>query len=627
MNEAIPSSSLLSQWRAELAAVPPFTQMSAVDVDALLTAAHETYHAPGERVLTPADGPVRTLLLVRRGAVTGRRDGQEAFEYEAGELFPVGAALAERAVTATYTAQGDVFALHIPVATVRAVAERSPTFADFLTRRAWQMLDESRRAVQASFTSRTLAEGSLEASLGSLPRRVPAALPPQAPVGDALRLMQERRIGSVLVVDAAGSVQGILTRHDVLGRIALPQRPLDTPLAQVMSAPVHMLGVHDSAHDAALLMSRHGVRHVPVTDQGRLVGIVSERDLFALQRLSLKQIGGAIRGARDTAMLPALAGDIRRFAHNLLAQGLNARALTELVSHLNDLLCARAVELTAAEDGIDLSRACWLAFGSEGRGEQTVATDQDNGLVIDSDDPAAERPRWLAWAGRVNELLDACGYPLCKGRVMASNPACCLSVAEWLARFDHWIDHGAPDDLLHASIYFDLRPVAGREALAWPLRERITARAAAVPRFLKQLADNAMRSRPPLNWLGGLGVATVDGRAVIDLKLQGTALFVEAARLLALAHGVGATGTRARLVEAGGILQVPAQESEAWAAAFEYLQMLRLQVQMQPGGMACGPNPNLVEPAALNFVDRRVLKEALRVARQLQQRVALDYQR
>lgn len=627
MTDASPSSSLLSHLRAELAGVSPFAQMAPADLDALLTAAHETYHAPGEVLLSPASGPVQALLLVRRGAVTGRRDGQDAFEYEAGELFPVGAALAERAVTATYTAQADVFALHLPVATVRAVAERSAAFAGFLTRRAWQMLDESRRAVQASFTSRTLAEGSLEALLGSLPRRAPAALPPHTPVVDALRTMQERRIGSVLVVDDAGGVQGILTRHDVLGRIALPQLPLHTPLAQVMSAPVHTLSVHDSAHDAALLMSRHGVRHVPVTDQGRLVSIVSERDLFALQRLSLKQIGGAIRGARDTTMLPGLAADIRRFAHNLLAQGLNARALTELVSHLNDLLCARAVELTAAEDGIDLSRACWLAFGSEGRGEQTVATDQDNGLVIDSRDPAAERPRWLAWAERVNHLLDACGYPLCKGRVMASNPACCLSVDEWLARFDHWIDHGAPDDLLNASIYFDLRAVAGREALALPLRERITTRAAAVPRFLKQLADNALRSRPPLNWLGGLDAATVEGRSVIDLKLQGTALFVDAARLLALAHGVPATGTRERLVGVGRILQRPAQESEAWAAAFEYLQMLRLQVQMQPDGIAPGTNPNLVEPAALNLVDRRVLKEALRVARQLQQRVALDYQR
>jgi CBS domain-containing protein len=629
MSAATPSPSLIANLRAELARTSPFAQMSAAHVDALLAAASEAYYAPDEVLLAPEHGPVQRLVLVRSGAVTGRREGQDAFEYEAGDLFPVGAALAERPVTATYTAQGDVFCLLIPVAKVRELSERSAPFADFLNRRVWQFLDDSRRALQVAFTSRTLAEGSLEAPLGTLPPRPPVALPPDAPVGDALQLMHDRHIGSVLVVDAAGVARGILTRHDVLGRIALPQLPLATPLSAVMTAPVQTLTVQHSAHDAAILMSRHGMRHVPITEDGRVVSIVSERDLFTLQRLSLKQVSSAIRGARDVAAMASVATDIRRFAQNLLAQGLNARALTELISHLNDVLCAQLVQLVAAEQGVDLDRMCWLAFGSEGRGEQTIATDQDNGLVFVSDDADADRPRWIAFARRVNEALDACGYPLCKGNVMASNPECCLTADEWAARFTHWIDHGAPEDLLKASIYFDLRAVAGREELAAPLRELVRTRAAAVPRFLKQLADNALRNGPPLNWLGGVDVQTIDGRGMVDLKLHGTAIFVDAARLFALAQGVPAHGTRARFLAAGEKMKVAPQESEAWAAAFEYLQMLRLQVQMQrgPAPAPVDANPNLIELATLNQVDRRVFKEALRVARQLQQRLELDYQR
>ena len=186
------------------------------------------------------------------------------------------------------------------------------------------------------------------------------------------------------------------------------------------------------------------------------------------------------------------------------------------------------------------------------------------------------------------------------------------------------MDHGAPQDLLNASIYFDLRPIAGREALAAPLRQLVTTRAAALPRFLKQLADNALRQRPPLNWRGGLALPRTEGRAVIDLKLQGTALFVDAARVLALAHRIEATGTRARLVAAGRAMNVPTPESESWAAAFEFLQLQRLQVQA-PGRDAA--EANRVEPSALNLVDRRMLRETLRVAQQLQQRLALDYRR
>ena len=131
-------------------------------------------------------------------------------------------------------------------------------------------------------------------------------------------------------------------------------------------------------------------------------------------------------------------------------------------------------------------------------------------LGLESDDPARDRAMWLEFAREVNEGLDACGYPLCKGNVMASNPACCLTPAEWSQRFEHWMAHGAPEDLLNASIYFDLRPLAGQAALAAPLRERITAQAQGLPRFMKQLALNALEHRAPLNWRGAL--ATDDDR-------------------------------------------------------------------------------------------------------------------
>jgi len=202
--------------------------------------------------------------------------------------------------------------------------------------------------------------------------------------------------------------------------------------------------------------------------------------------------------------------------------------------------------------------------------------------------------------------------------VMAGRPECCLTVQGWHERFAHWIEHGAPQDLLNASIFFDLRPVAGNRALAEPLQRFVTERAAATPRFLKQMAVNALEHRPPLAWHGGIA-----GDA-IDLKLQGTAIFVEAARLLALAAGVDATGTRQRLHGIAAPLAIPAAEISAWVSGFEYLQLMRLGVQ---AGGAAPAQANRIELASLNEIDRRVLRETLRVARRLQQRLELDYLR
>jgi len=629
MPATTPSPSLLDNLSDELMRHAPFARMQPEHVRQFVAAAGEVYYAPGEVVLEPAMGPVTGLHLLRQGHITGRRGVAAlagSLQYEAGELFPVGAMLGARPVSSTYTASDDCFCLLLPAEAARRLAEASAPFADFLQRRALHFFELARQTMRESYTSEALQQQSLETRLATLPRKPTLACTGDTPLAQALGQMHERRVGSVVVVDAQDAPRGILTRHDILGRVTLPALPLTTPIAAVMSTPVHGLDSVATLHDAALLMSRHGVRHVPVCEGGRLVNIVSERDLFALQRLSLKQLSTRIRAAADLATLQRAAADIRHFARNLLGQGVQARQLTELISHLNDVLTATLVQMLAREQDIDLRRACWLAFGSEGRSEQTVATDQDNGLAFGGDDPQAGRPAWLRFARTVNDALDACGYPLCKGNVMASNPQCCLSVAEWHDRFAHWIEHGAPEDLLNASIYFDLRPLAGRLELAQPLREMLLREPPRVPRFIKQMADNALRNRAPLNWLGAIDTNEVGGRQVVDLKLRGTAIFVDAARLYALAHGLDASSTRERLLAVGQALQLAAGEGEAWVAAFEFLQMLRLRNQLDDTRMPDAA-PNMIDVDRLNDLDRRVLKESFRVARSLQQRIELDYQR
>ena len=626
-------ASLLGKLRRELMRCVPFSQMQPAHVDALLGGASQAHFAPGAVVLDPSSGPARALWCIHQGSVTrrkGQADSAGQFEYVAGDLFPVDALLAARAVTSTYTANDDTFCLRLPAELVQRVAALSPPLANFLNRRAMHLLALSRKALQAQFAAQVQAEQAMETALAQLPRREPLACSASTPLRLALGRMHERRLGSVLVVDDAGALQGILTRNDILGRITLPQLPLDTPIGQVMSSPVVSLSSQHTLQDAALLMSSQGVRHVPITEAGRVVNVVSQRDLFTLQRLSSKQLGSSIRAAADVAALKPLAADIRDFARSLLGQGVQARQLTELISHLNDLLTTRLVQLVAQQRGLDLQQACWLSFGSEGRSEQTVATDQDNGLVFAPQDPqqvqAKERDAWLAFAHEVNLALDACGYPLCKGGVMASNPACCLSAQEWAERFTQWIEGGAPEHLLQASIYFDLRPLCGNAALAAPLQALLCTVPAGVPRFIKQMADNALRHGPPLNWRGALATTDVHGHELLDLKLQGTVMFVDAARLYALAHGLPALGTRARLEAAAPLMGVAASESQAWVAGFEFLQMLRLQVQLDQRS-APGDNPNSVDTLTLNDIDRRMLKETMRMARSLQQRIQLDYGR
>lgn len=620
-----PPAGLLAALRPDLVRHPPFAQMMGDAVDFFLSHAEQRYYAPDETVTDPTSGPAEEVFFIRQGAVTGKKGLAElsggAFQYEAGDLFPVSAAMARRPVTATYRAVGDTFLLVLPRTAMDELAQRSPEFADYLNRRIAGFLDLSRRALQVAYASQTLAEHSLETALGELAGKAPVTCMPETPLREALAEMHRRRIGSIVVTGGGGAVEGILTRYDVLGRVALAEVPLDTPISRVMVRPVHTLTVAHTAQDAALLMSRHGIRHVPVTRDGAAVGLVSERDLFAMQRLSLKQVSTSIRAAGDVATLRLVAQDVRRFARNLLSQGVQARQLTALISHLNDVLTQRLLELEAPRHGVSLADVCWLALGSEGRSEQTVATDQDNALILPDTSDEAQRRAALAFGRAVNEALAECGFPLCRGGIMAGEPGCCLTLREWRERFSRWIEHGAPEDLLNASIYFDLRPLAGQEQLARALHAEVLESARRTPRFLKQMALNALSHGAPLNWLGGIDAA--DG--TVDLKLQGTAIFVDAARLYSLAHGVAATNTRERLEAVGARIGLPSAEYEAWVGGFEFLQMLRLRIQLEGGDE--GGNPNRLRLDTLNDIDRRILKEAFRLARLLQQRLHLDYER
>ena len=626
-----PSGSLLAQLCDELQRHSPFDEMEPAHVRAFVEASRQAYFAPGEALVRPEDGVASELFYIRRGAVVGKRGLSDvsggAFQYESGDLFPISAVLAQRATSTAYHATADTFVLRLPAAQSLALAELSPVFGDFLNRRILRFLDLSRAALQSAYASRVLSEQSMETPLERLCRQAPVTCGPKALLREALERMQALRVGSMLVVDEGERPVGILTRYDILGRVTLARVSLDAPISDVMVTPVHSLSTEHTAQEAALLMSAQGIRHVPVTRQGRVVGMVSERDLYALQRLSLSQVSDSIRHAPDVPALVTAAADIRRFAHSLLGQGVQAHPLTQLISHLNDVLTARLVAIQADAHGLDPQRFCWLALGSEGRSEQTVATDQDNALIVwePEDEPALDKSRWLAFAKDVNQALDACGYPLCKGNIMASNPDCCLSLSQWKQRFAQWIDQGSPQDLLNASIYFDFRALAGRTGLSEDLRAFVTERAAANPRFVRQLAANGLVQAPPLNWRGQIDTTPLGGHDTLDLKLQGTAILVDLARLYALARGVPLTGTRERFLAVGPLLGVPEREHASWVAGFEFLQMLRLRAQLE--GTALGDSRNGIAVDALNDIDRRILRETLRVVRSLQQRVQLDYQR
>lgn len=472
-------------------------------------------------------------------------------------------------------------------------------------------------------------DNNMQSELGSIVRSAPVTIPMDASIRAALEQLDKHRTRAVVIVDPETErPRGVFTLPDLLRRVALKELSIEGPIADVMTRNLVTMRPHQTAHQAAVLMAQRNIRHVMITDvQGHLFGIVSQNDLYTLQRAGVRELSAEIAGAVDLGALKVASNSIDRLAHSMLRKGVGAEALTHFISTLNDLLTLRLIELTEAEFELPDVAWCWIALGSEGRFEQTLYTDQDNGIIFDvpaGTDAATLRKAFLPFAQAVNSKLDACGFTLCKGNIMAGNPQWCLSLAEWKDRFLSWLTEPEPQALLNATVFFDFRLLHGDESLTESLRAWLNERAPKSMVFLRLMAQNAIGCTPPI----GLFREFVYDRDksfphTIDLKKVGSRIFVDAARILSLAHGIGHTSTAERLRGAASKLDSAIDDIGAIIEGFFFIQTLRLRHQHRSD--AAGENANRIDPDRLNELDRHTLREAFKQAKKLQLRLALDY--
>ena len=373
----------------------PFDKMVPEALQFFADKAQLTFHAAGSEILGPDAGKVRFFYLIESGKVQARQAGEVAVTEHSilslgpGESFPIGAVTAGRPSTSTYVAIQDTFCYQLPAEDFMTLMGTCREFNLFCTRYIASLLQQSRQQLQQQFSQRASEQQTLNSQLANIGSRSPVSLAPDTPLRKALECMSQKGIGSLVIAGEDRKPLGVFTRSDLLDRVLLADLPQTAPISQAMSPAPFMLEEQATAYDAVLAMATHGIRHVLVTDaEGRLTGVVSERDLFALQRVGLRQVRHSIESAVDVESLQQSAADVRQLSFNMLAQGIGAEQLTQFISALNDALTRRVIQLNLEHHDFSGIQWAWLAFGSEGRDEQTFSTDQDNGIVFECADTA-----------------------------------------------------------------------------------------------------------------------------------------------------------------------------------------------------------------------------------------------
>jgi len=439
---------------------------------------------------------------------------------------------------------------------------------------------------------------------------------PDATIREAAELMKLYRI-SALLIQQNEHLVGILTDRDLRSRVLAKGVADDVVVEKVMTKSPRCIDADSHLYDAHLKMMSEGVHHLPVTHDSKTVGILTLSDILRANNAEPLSLIRAINRADSVDALSSAAKNLPGLVVKLIERDARAIDIGKIITSFSDGLTKRLLKLAERKFGAPPCDYAWLAFGSQARQEQVLGSDQDNGLLL-PDDADINDAYFKSLTEFVNDGLDLCGMPYCPGDIMAKNNKWRQPLKIWKEYFNRWIEEPSPKAVMHSSIFFDMRHIAGSSELTQKLREHVLKKAKSNTIFLAMMCDNALLHSPPLGFFKTF-VLESDGdhNHTLDLKKRGTIPVVDIARNYALSACLKPLNTIERLqaMQTSGVMSK--EMAYSLIDAHEFIAGIRLDAQ----GKQYRANievDNYLDPKELSTLVRHQLKDAFKVVRDAQ---------
>lgn len=618
--------------------VPPFQFLDEKTLSAVARSAYQEFYPKGTHILTEGGPPSGYLNVIKKGGVKvfiTSDDGREVVMDYRGEGDSLGfiSLISGDRARATVTAVDDTICYMIDRATVMSLMDENPSFSEYYVK---SFLIKSIDKTYSDMHKRTLLYGGGEKLLfttpvGEIVAKTAVTGTAEMSIRDAARLMSVNNISSLVILGTDGVPAGIVTDRDLRTKVVAAGRDYTGQASDVMSSTLVRADASDLCFEALLKMIRYGIHHLLVVEDGELKGVVTNHDFMLLQGTSPVTLVRDIESRQTVDELSGVSAKTNGIVSLLLKEGARAGSITRIITEINDRLVRQAVEIVSRKHGEAPVSFCWIAFGSEGRKEQTFKTDQDNAIIYaDPKTPAeaeAAKKYFAAFAQDMEDALSRCGFPACPAGYMASNPAWRMSLKEWKDRFRRWIYNPTPEAVLSSLIFFDFRPITGDTRLADELRDSLTSMIADQEVFLGFMAGEIVRNRPPVGFFKTFVVdKSGEHKDMLNLKIKGVAPIVDAVRLFALEKGIRDTSTLERINALKGVHTLAGEYSEELAHAFEFITLLRVhhQFELVESGL---PPDNFIDPRALSGLEKRTLREAFKLTSDIQGTIIERYKR
>lgn len=440
-------------------------------------------------------------------------------------------------------------------------------------------------------------------------------------VSTASKLMKSARSEILLIVNQGSTVVGLVTHSDISRRVVAVGADTSIAVSEIMSAPVISVSEDDMVMDAFSLMVQCKVSYIVVKSAVEpKAAYISLLNLSELRRDTPEFLLNTIRKAGSAYEIGDAMKQLPRLIKNLVETGTGVATIGKLISKVSDTVTEKLIKDTISILGEPPAPFVFMVLGSEGRKEQTLATDQDNAIVYKAIKPGDEEicsEYFLELGKRVCTALNTAGYPLCKGGVMAMNKEWCKGINEWKKSVTEWIEIPNPQEILNISIFFDFRPVYGDFGIASSLQDFCHSLLKDKGVFFFNLAQSIVN----------LKISTIDvslkNKEMFDSKVPILAI-TSIARLWALKFGIGERNTSERLfvLQSAGILS--SQLRQEFDQAFRYLMYLRIRNQLQQTE-AGAPVNNDINPAQLAEMDKIMIKKISSTITDHQNRLGMEF--
>ncbi|WP_417915963.1 DUF294 nucleotidyltransferase-like domain-containing protein [Candidatus Electronema sp. JC] len=610
-----------------LGKIMPFKELDPETIRQVARQVKIDFFPKGTKLLQAGKSEINYLYLIQQGGVKSfiiDDEGAVTLKDYRGEGDYIGALGIIRGALANLDVETveDTFCFLLPKAVFLELISSQPGFSQYYLKSFSEKVvaaaySELRRHRMGRSSDSNLHLFSIQ--VGDIIRQAPRKIAADASIREAAGRMAEFRVASLLIhePDDEEKIIGIVTDRDLRNKVLAPGRDSGEPIRAVMSSPVASVLSESTCFDALLKMMSTSIHHLAVERAERIIGVITSHDIALLQGHAPYSLFKEIGRQQQIEGLHPLSRKIPEMIRNLIREGARAGHISRMISILNDQILEQLLTLLEEELGPPPADYCWLLMGSEGRREQTFRTDQDNAIIYE--DPADEAHAkecaayFSGFARRAIGHLVQCGYPLCPGGIMAVNPKWRQPLSVWKQYFTDWAATPDPQELLHATIFFDFRAGFGKSALADELRQHLSAVTRRQELYLLHLARQCMAARTPLSFFKNF-IVEKDGehKNKLDIKVQGITPFVNFARVLALKHGIRETNTLARLHVLAQENIISGELLKAATDAYEMQQQLRLVHQLNQLEAEEEPD-NHIDPGHLSELDRRLLRDAFEV--------------